>query len=124
MPEAQPIQSTPSERKVDRQLFGSIAISVFATAFEVVVGFSVAHWVSLTDSKIWGYVVCAIAFGLCLLAGWMAFDVRALLAGRDDIRPGRERQLFMANLDLLVAGLVTLLVFAGTIVLVTLRPNS
>jgi hypothetical protein len=54
----------------------------------------------------------------------MAFDVRALLAGRDDIRPGQERQLFMANLDLLVAGLVTLLAFAGTIVLVTLRPNS
>jgi len=124
MPEAHPTQPTPLERQLDRQLLGSMAFSVFAAAFEMVVGFSVAHWVSLTDSKIWGYVVCAIAFGLCLVAGWMAFDVRAKLAGRDDTRPGQRRQLFMANLDLLVAGLVTLLVLAGTVVLVALRPNS
>jgi hypothetical protein len=101
-----------------------MAISVFAAAFEVVVGFSVAHWVTLTGSKTWGYIVCAIAFGLCLVAGWMASDVRALLTGEDDARPGQERRLFMANLDLLVAGLVALLVIAGTVVLVTLRPNS
>jgi glucan phosphoethanolaminetransferase (alkaline phosphatase superfamily) len=124
MPDAQPIQPTPSERKVDRQLLGSMAISVFAAAFEVVIGFSVAHWVAVTNSKTWGYVVTSLAFGLCLVAGWMAFDVRARLTGRDDTRPGQERQLFMANLDLLAAGLVVLLIFAGTVVLITLRPNS
>jgi hypothetical protein len=124
MPEAHPTQPTPLERELDRQLLGSMAISVFAAAFEVIVGFSVAHWVALADSKTWGYVVCAIAFGLCLVAGWMAFNVRGRLVGRDDTRPGQERRLFMANLDLLVAGLVALLVIAGTVVLVTLRPNS
>jgi heme O synthase-like polyprenyltransferase len=101
-----------------------MGLSVFAAAFEVIVGFSVAHWVTLTGSKTWGYFVCALALGLCLIVGLIAFRVRAHVTGSDQTEPRCGRQLFMANLNLLIAALVALLVIAGTLVLVILRPNS
>lgn len=124
MPEAQPSESTPQEKRLDRQLLGSMALSVFAAAFEVIVGFSVAHWVTITSSKQLGYLISAIAFCICVVAGWMALHVRRLVTGADQTRPSQGRRLFMANLNLLVAGLVSLLVIAGTLVLATLRPDS
>jgi hypothetical protein len=124
MPELQPSEPTPTERRLDRQLLGSMALSVFAAAFEVIVGFSVAHWVTDTGSKRMGYLISAVAFTICLIAGSMALHVRARVAGADETQPNQGRQLFMANLNLLVAGLVALLVIAGTLVLVNLRPDS
>jgi uncharacterized membrane protein YidH (DUF202 family) len=124
MPETQVTEPTPAEKRLDRQLLASMTLSVFAAAFEVIVGFCVAHWVTLTARKTSGYVVCAIGFGLCVTAALLAFDVKKRLGSVDDTETRHGRQLFMANLDLLVAGLVTLLVISGTLVLVTLRPNS
>ena len=124
MPEVEQSEPAATEVRLDRQLLGSMALSVSAAAIEVVVGFSVAHWVTLTGSKIWGYVVCASAFGLCLIAALIAFHVRTQVTGADDTQPHHGRRLFMANLNLLVAGLVALLVTAGTLVLITLRPDS
>jgi hypothetical protein len=124
MLEAQQAEPKAVEKRLDHQLLGSIALSVFAAAFEVIVGFSVAHWVALTGSKTSGYVVCATAFSLCLVAALIAFNVRSQVTGTDDAQPQQGRRLFMANLNLLIAGLVALLVAAGTIVLITLRPNS
>jgi heme O synthase-like polyprenyltransferase len=123
MPEGQSYERIP-QRRLDRQLLGGMGLSVFAAAFEVIVGFSVAHWVTLTGSKTSGYVVCAIALGLCVVAGLIAFRVRAQVAGSDPTEPKWGRQLFMANLNLLIAALVALLVIAGTFVLIILRPNS
>jgi mannose/fructose/N-acetylgalactosamine-specific phosphotransferase system component IID len=123
MPEGQSYERIPQKR-LDRQLLGGMALSVFAAAFEVIVGFSVAHWVTLTGAKTSGYVVCAIALGLCLIAGLIPFHVRAQVTGSDQTEPKCGRQLFMANLNLLIAALVALLVIAGTLVLVILRPNS
>jgi mannose/fructose/N-acetylgalactosamine-specific phosphotransferase system component IID len=123
MPEGQSYERIPQKR-LDRQLLGGMALSVFAAAFEVIVGFSVAHWVTLTGAKTSGYVVCAIALGLCLIAGLIAFHVRAQVTGSDQTEPKCGRQLFMANLNLLIAALVALLVIAGTLVVVILRPNS
>jgi F0F1-type ATP synthase membrane subunit c/vacuolar-type H+-ATPase subunit K len=124
MPEAHPSEPTPQEKRLDRQLLGSMALSVFAGAFEVIVGFCVAHWITITSSKQSGYLIAAIAFCICVVAGWMASHVRGQVTQADETRPRQERQLFMANLNLLVAGLVSLLVIAGTLVLVTLRPDS
>lgn len=124
MLEVEQSEPTAAEMQLDRQLLGSIALSVSAAAIEVVVGFCVAHWVALTGSKTWGYIVCAIAFGLCLVAALIALHVRTQVTGADDTQPHCGRRLFMANLNLLVAGLVALLVTAGTLVLVTLQPNA
>jgi hypothetical protein len=123
MPEGQSYERLP-QTQLDRQLLASMGLSVFAAAFEVIVGFSVAHWVTLTGSKTSGYVVCAIALALCLTAGLIAFRVRAQVTGSDQTEPKRGRQLFMAHLNLFIAALVALLVIAGTLVLVILQPNS
>jgi hypothetical protein len=123
MPELQTSESTPAEKRLDRQLLGSMALSVFAAAFTVIVGFSVAHWIVDTGSKRAGYLISAIAFSFCLIAGWLAFHVRACVAGADETLPNQGRQLFMANLNILVAGLVALLVIAEALVLVSLRPD-
>jgi mannose/fructose/N-acetylgalactosamine-specific phosphotransferase system component IID len=122
MSEEQPYEGL-SQKRLDRLLLGSMGLSVFAAAFEVIVGFSVAHRVTLTSSKMPGYAVCAIALGLCLLAGLIALRVRTQVTGADQTEPRGGRQLFMANLNLLTAGLVGLLVVAGTLVLVILRPD-
>jgi hypothetical protein len=123
MPEGQPHEGL-AQKRLDRQLLGSMGLSVAAAGFEVIVGFSVAHRVTLTGSKTAGYVVCAIAFGLCLIAGLIALRVRAQVTGADQTEPKLGRQLFMANLNLLVAAIVALLIIAGTLVLVILRPDS
>jgi heme O synthase-like polyprenyltransferase len=123
MPEGQLHERLPQKR-LDRQLLGSMGLSVAAAAFEVIVGFSIAHRVTLTGSKTSGYVVCSIAFGLCLVAALIALRVRAQVTGADQTEPKWGRQLFMANLNLLVAVIVALLVIAGTLVLVILRPDS
>jgi DNA-binding transcriptional regulator of glucitol operon len=101
-----------------------MALSVFAAAFEVIVGFSVAHWITVTGSKRWGYSISVIAFCICIIASWMALRVRTRVSGTDQTLPNQGRRLFMANLNLLSAGLVALLVVAGTLVLVSLRPDS
>ncbi len=124
MPEWQSLELAPQENRLDRQLLGSMALSVFAAAFQGIVGFSVAHWVSDSGSKRMGYLVSAIALSICFLAGWLALHVRARVAGADETRPNHGRRLFMANLNLLAAGLVALLVIAATLVLVSLRPDS
>lgn len=124
MPELPPPESTFPGRRLDRQLLGSMALSVFAAAFQVIVGFSVAHWITDSGSKRAGYFISATAFCICVIAGLVAFRVRACVAGSDETRPNQGRQLFMADLDLLVAALVALLVIAGILVLLTLRPDS
>lgn len=124
MPEVEQSEPTAAEMQLDRQLLGSMALSVSAAAIEVIVGFSVAHWVVLTGSKTWSYVISTIAFGLCLIAFLIALHVRTQVTGADDTQPHHGRRLFMANLNLLMAGLVALLVAAGTLVLATIRPDS
>ena len=122
MSEEQPYEVL-SQKRLDRQLLGSMGLSVFAAAFEVIVGFSVAHRVTVTGSKMPGYTVCAIGLGLSLFAGLIALRVRTQVTGADQTEPKGGRQLFMANLNLLTAGLVGLLVVAGTLVLIILRPD-
>ena len=124
MLERQPFDPTPMEKGLDRQLLGSMALSVFAAAFEVIVGFSVAHWVIVTGSKGLGYAISLISFCICFIAGWMALRVRTRVNGADQTRPNQGRRLFMANLNLLATGLVVILVVAGTLVLLSLQPDS
>lgn len=124
MPDLLNSRRAHTEQSLDRQLLASMTLSVFAAAVEVIVGFSVAHWITLTASKTTGYVVSAGAFACCIIAVLLALNVRRKLVPAPDTEPRDGRRLFMARLDLLVAGLVTLLVLAGTLILFVLRPNS
>lgn len=124
MLEAQQAEPTSAERRLDRQLLGGMALCVSAAAIEVIIGFSVAHWVTITASKTMGYLVSFIALMLCVAAALLAWNVRRQLAEADDSAPGHGRRLFMANLNLLVGALVTALILAATTALITIRPNS
>lgn len=109
---------------MDRQLLGSMALCVTAAAIEVIVGFSVAHWVTVTASKTMSYIVSFVALVLCVAAALLAWNVRKQLASAEDSAPQHGRRLFMANLNLLVGALVTVLILAATIAVTTVRPDS
>jgi hypothetical protein len=54
----------------------------------------------------------------------LAWSARRRLADIDETLPEEGRRLFMANLALLLSGLCALVVLAGTLALITLRPSD
>ena len=124
MPEAIGPMPGREEQQMDRRLLASMACSVSAAAIEVILGYTAAHHVVATASKTGGYLVSLLAFVLCNVAAVLAWQVRNRMNDADDTRPHHGRRLFMANLNLLTASLVALLVVAGTLVLVFLRPDA
>ncbi len=89
-----------------------------------IVGFTVAHWVTIITYKRTGYLVSASCFSLCLVAAVLAWTGRRRLSNSDETLPLEGRRLFMAKLALLLSALSALVVLAGTLVLVTLRPSD
>lgn len=124
MPEAIPMQPTPAERIIDRQLITSFSLSSTAAFLEVLVGYTVAHWMTITASKTTGWIVSLCCFALILCGGLLGFGVLRKLGEGDETTPYHGRRLFMARLSLLLTGFCTLVVIAGTVVLLTLRPND
>jgi hypothetical protein len=124
MPEIHAPTSTPEQKRLDRQLLLSLMLPVAAAGINTIVGFTVAHWITITGSKRTGYLVALASFALCLIAALLAAGAQRKLGQGDESQPEHGRQLFMARLGLLLSGLSTLLVIAGTLVLVTLRPND
>jgi hypothetical protein len=115
----------PSERqKLDRQLLLSLALSPLAAGISTIVGFMVAHWITITAYKRLGYLVSVISFSLCAVAAWLAWSARYKLSSADETLPEDGRRLFMVKLALLLSALCALLVLASTLVLVTLRPDA
>jgi hypothetical protein len=124
MPEITTMNPSPAQQKLDRQLLLSLTLSPLAAGISTIVGFTVAHWVSDAGSKRMGYLVSASCFALCLAASLLAWAVRSKLGDPNETLPEDGRRLFMAKLALLLAGLCTLVVVAGTLVLITLRPSD
>jgi hypothetical protein len=124
MPEITESHIPPAEQKLDRQLLLSLAISPLAAGISTVVGFTVAHWITIVVYKRTGYLVSASCFTLCLVAALLAWSVRVRLASPDDALPEEGRRLFMAKLALLLSALCALVVLAGTVVLIILRPSD
>jgi hypothetical protein len=124
MPEITTTNPPPAQQKLDRQLLASLTLSPLAAGISTIVGFTVAHWVAAAGSKRMGYLVSASCFALCIAASLLAWPVRRKLGGPNETSPEDGRRLFMAKLALLLAGLCTLVVVAGTLVLITLRPTD
>jgi MFS family permease len=112
------------QHRLDRQLLLSLALSPFAAGISTIVGFIVAHWITITAYKRMGYLVSASSFALCLVAAWLAWSARCKLSSPDETLPEDGRRLFMVKLALLLSALCALLVLAGTLVLITLRPDD
>jgi hypothetical protein len=124
MPEITETHIPPVEQKLDRQLLLSLAISPLAAGISTVIGFTVAHWITIVAYKRTGYLVSASCFALCLVAALLAWSVRIRLATPDDALPEEGRRLFMAKLALLLSAFCALVVLAGTVVLIILRPSD
>ena len=97
---------------------------MIAAGVNTIVGFTVAHWVVITSSKVTGYLVSAASFALCAASALLALSARRTLGEADDTLPEHGRQMFMAKLGLMLAGLAAVVVLAGTLALLTLRPND
>ena len=124
MPEITGTHISPADQRQDRQLLLSLAISPLAAGINTIVGFIVAHWITIVAYKRTGYLVSVIDFVLCGVAAWLAWDAQHNLTSLDETLPADGRRIFMAKLALLLATLCAVVVLAGTLVLITLRPND
>ncbi len=129
MPEIISTDVAHNRQKLDRQILLSLALSPLAAGISTIVGYTVAHWIVIAGYKNTGFVVSAGCFLLCAAAAWLARNSQRQLTGLDltsldETLPADGRRLFMAKLALLLSALCALVVFAGTLVLFTLRPND
>ena len=124
MPEITETHISAADQKLDRQLLLSLMLSPLAAGISTIVGFTVAHWITIIAYKRTGYLVSIIDFVLCAAAAWLAWDAQHNLTSPDETLPEDGRRLFMAKLALLLSALCALVVLAGTLVLVTLRPSD
>jgi hypothetical protein len=124
MPEITATEVAPTQQKLDRQLLLSLMLSPLAAGISTIVGFIVAHWVTISAYKRTGYLVSGSCFTLCAVAALLGWNACQRLATPDEALPREGRQLFMAKLALLISALCALVVLAGTLVLITLRPND
>jgi hypothetical protein len=113
-----------AKQKLDRQLLLSLALPPLAAGISTIVGYTVAHWITIIAYKRTGYLVSASSFALCAAAAWLAWDAQHRLSSPDETLPDEGRRLFMAKLALLLSALCALVVLAGTLVLITLRPDD
>jgi hypothetical protein len=123
MPEMTPTSNDGSQQKTDRRLILALALPPLAAGVNTIVGFIVAHWITITANKRAGFFVSAVSLALCAIAAVLAWSGSSSIA-LDETLPHRGRQVFMAKLALLLAGLCALLVIAGTLALVTLGPSD
>jgi formate/nitrite transporter FocA (FNT family) len=124
MPEITETHISPADQKLDRQLLLSLMLSPLAAGISTIVGFTVAHWITIVAYKRTGYLVSASCFTLCLVAAVLAWSGLRRLSNPDETLPLEGRQLFMAKLALLLSALCALVVLAGTLVLITLGPSD
>jgi Ca2+/Na+ antiporter len=87
-----------------------------------IVGYSVAHWVCVTNHKRAGFLVSVIDMLLCVVALVITLSVYREIQTADETAPSAGRRNFMAKTGILLAGFGILVVAAGTIALLTLHP--
>ena len=84
MLEAHEVQSGREQQRLDRQLLLSILLPLAAAGLNIIVGFTVAHWINDVGRKRSGFLVSAIDFALCVAAAIIAASVYRQLPDADD----------------------------------------
>jgi hypothetical protein len=110
------------DRRLDRQLLASILLSPLAAGINTIVGYTVAHRICDVNRKTTGYIVSAFDIGLCVLAALLAFTAQHQLEDGGDNQPEAGRRRFMAKMGLILSAFAALVVFAGTLAILTLHP--
>lgn len=124
MPEAFPTTSTPAEKAADRGLITNCVLSLTAALLQVVVGFTVAHWITVTADKQTGWIVSGCCLLVVLFTGSRSLRSVLALQQEDDAIPGDGRRLFLAKLALSLSVFALIVVIASSLILFTLRPND
>ncbi len=122
MPEVTAAKIPPGKVKLDRLLLLSLALPPLAAGISTIVGYSVAHWITLVAHKRTGFLVSASCFVLCAASAWLAWDAQAKLNSPDETVPEDGRRLFMAKFALLLSAMCALVVLAGILVVIILQP--
>ncbi|MGZ3639172.1 MAG: hypothetical protein ACXVCX_15195 [Ktedonobacterales bacterium] len=117
-------QPTSAEKRSDLLLWVALLLSPLAMGVNTIVGFTVAHWTTDTAHKSLLFVVSAIDLILCICAFVISLSFYRRLEAAEDVEPIDGRRAFMAKLAMLLSGLATLLVVAGTIAVITLHPTD
>lgn len=112
------------DREIDRAFLWSLSLSPLAAGINTIVGFIVAHWITVVAHKRTGYLVSAFCSALCATSAALAWNARRELIATDETLPKDGRRLFMSKLGMLLAALCAIVVLAGTLVLVTLGPSD
>jgi heme A synthase len=110
------------DKRIDRAVLSSILLSPVAFGINTIVGFTVAHWVCNVDRKTMGYLVSVVDFALCFVAAGLAWWAFQRLSGADETQPEIGRRRFMAKMGLALSAFAALVVLAGTLAMLTLRP--
>jgi hypothetical protein len=108
----------------DRRLVAGILLPLFAAGFNTIVGYTVAHWVVIVAYKRMGYLVSVCDLAICGLAAFLSWSVLRQASPADDTQPERGRQLFMAKMGLCLSAFGTVVIIAGTLVMLTLSPSD
>lgn len=103
-------------------MLGSILLCPVAVGINTIVGFTVAHWVCDVNRKTTGYLVSIVDFALCCAAAALAGWAYGQLGAADETAPELGRRRFMAQLGLALAAFSAVVVFAGTLAMITLHP--
>ena len=117
-------QPTSAEKRSDLLLWVALLLSPLAMGVNTIVGFTVAHWTTDTADKSLPFVVSAIDLILCICAFVISLSFHRRFEAAEDVEPIDGRRAFMAKLAMLLSGLATLLVVAGTIAVITLHPTD
>src|ERR1700761_6428912 len=98
MLEATQTDSRACDRQTDRALLWSLSLSPLAAGINTIVGFIVAHWITVVAYKRTGYLVSVFCFALCVLAAGLAGNAWRELILTDETFPEDGRRLFMSKL--------------------------
>ena len=112
------------ERRLDSKLWTGILLGPLAAGINTIVGFTVAHWINDVGRKRAGFLVSAIDFALCIVAGLLATSVYRQLPDAEDTQPELGRRSFMAKMGLILSALSGIIVVAGTLALIILGPSD
>jgi hypothetical protein len=112
----------PEEQRLDGLLWMAILLGPLAMGINTIVGYTVAHWVCGVNHKTTGFIVAIFAFALSLSGLAISLNLRRKFAQAAPDIPREGRRHFMAGLGVSLSILSILVVLAGTLVLITLRP--
>jgi len=124
MPEASPVPLSSSEIAADRKLIANCIFALIAAFVQIVVGYIVAHRITITaDKRIdWLTAICCLL--VALVTGLRSVGIIRTLHQVDETQPRDGRRLFLARLALSLSAFAVLVIIASSLILVTLRPND